>query len=96
MCLPTLGDINELLVNTTTEWNEFNGVKGRLVTSKKNGASIFLPAAGYRREGAINNTSEYGTYWSSTPIKDDTNCAYVLDLEIEYSSSNGVTFLLVY
>ena len=86
--LPTLGDINELLVNTTTEWTEFKGVKGRLVTSKKNGASIFLPAAGCRREGAINNTCEYGTYWSSTPIKDDKNCAYVLDLKMEYCSSN--------
>ena len=53
----------------THEWTTENGVKGRRVTDKATGASLFLPAAGYRyySNGALNGAGTLGYYWSSTP-----------------------------
>jgi hypothetical protein len=45
-CMPTWDDFYELIANTTSEWVSINGVTGRKFTSKINGYSIFLPAAG--------------------------------------------------
>ena len=64
--MPTYADVNELKNNCTSEWTTFNGVYGRKYTSKVNGNSIFLPAAGYRWEGNLFNTGKYGDYWTST------------------------------
>ena len=51
---------------TTTEWTTQNGVYGRKITSKENGNSIFLPAAGYRLNSSLGNAGSYGSYWSRT------------------------------
>lgn len=64
--MPTYADVNELKNNCTSEWTTFNGVYGRKYTSKVNGNSIFLPAAGYRWEGDLFDTGKYGDYWTST------------------------------
>ena len=51
--LPTKSELDELIANCTFTWTTLNGVKGCLVTSKKDGytdRSIFLPAAGIRFE----------------------------------------------
>jgi hypothetical protein len=78
--MPTSGEIDELLANTTSEWTTVNGIKGCKFTSKTNGNSIFLPAAGRstshlrkRRSpliGDIAGTEEYqqvtGCYWSAS------------------------------
>ena len=56
----------ELLANTTNEWTTQNGVKGRLFTSKKNGKSLFLPAAGRRWDGELYDVGSDGFYWSSS------------------------------
>lgn len=64
--MPTYADVNELKNNCTSEWTTFNGVYGRKYTSKVNGNSIFLPAAGYRWEGNLFNTGKCGDYWTST------------------------------
>ena len=45
--LPTKAECQELLDNCKSEWTTVSGVRGRRFTSKKNGRSIFLPAAGY-------------------------------------------------
>ncbi len=50
--------------NTTTEWTQENGVNGRKITSKSNGNSIFLPAAGYRDDTSLYGAGSYGLYWS--------------------------------
>lgn len=52
--------------NCTWTWTTQNGVNGRLVTSKKNGNSIFLPAAGYRFGTNLGYAGSYGFYWSSS------------------------------
>ena len=50
---------------TTTEWTTQNGVNGRKITSKTNGNSIFLPAAGYHRSW-FDREGSGGYYWSRT------------------------------
>ncbi|MBR5324084.1 MAG: hypothetical protein IKV14_04620, partial [Muribaculaceae bacterium] len=69
--MPTIEEQKELLntSNCTWRWTTQNGVKGRKVTSKKNGNSIFLPAAGYLQGGYLNDAGDYGDYggyWSSS------------------------------
>ena len=60
----------ELRINCTYEEKTVNGVKGGKFTSKTNGVSIFLPAAGHRIESGLNSTDSGGNYWSSTPCDD--------------------------
>ena len=66
-CMPTQAQLEELINSsyTTSTWTTQNGKNGYIITSKKNGNSIFLPAAGYR-----NNTSlimgSNGSYSSRT------------------------------
>ena len=78
-CMPTLDDIKELLDNCTSEWTTLNGVNGRKFTSKINGNSIFLPAAGLRWRGDLYYAGEDGYYWSSTQYPDLSGGAYYLD-----------------
>ena len=65
-CTPTKEQWKELLENTTNKWTTQNGVKGRLFTSKKNGKSLFLPAAGRRWDGELYDVGSDGFYWSSS------------------------------
>ena len=51
---------------TTTEWTTQNGVNGYKITSKSNGNSLFLPAAGDRRDSSLSGAGSYGYYWSRT------------------------------
>lgn len=64
--MPSREQINELLINCTHEWTTVNSVNGRKFTSKTNGGSIFLPAAGERGNSELSNAGGYGDYWSST------------------------------
>jgi len=54
---------DELLANTTNQWTTKNGVQGRLFTSKKNGQTLFLPAAGYRHGSSLSFAGSSGYYW---------------------------------
>ena len=63
---PTKAQWDELLANTTNQWTTQNGVKGRKFTSKKNGQTLFLPAAGLRQGSRLNHTDSYGNYWTSS------------------------------
>jgi len=64
--MPSNEQFEELINSsyTTTEWTTLNGVYGRKITSKSNGNSIFLPAAGYRYHAGLDYTGSYGYYWS--------------------------------
>ena len=65
--MPTATELNVLRNNCTWTWTTQNGVKGYKVTSKKNGNSIFLPAAGYRGDNSdLNGAGDDGRYWSSS------------------------------
>ena len=63
---PSEAQWEELLQNTTNKWTTRNGVNGRLFTSKKNGQTLFLPAAGTRYESELCRTGISGYYWSRT------------------------------
>lgn len=66
-CMPTQKQFEELINSsyTTTEWTTVNGVNGRKITSKTNGNSIFLPAAGCRGTSLYEEVLR-GYYWSRT------------------------------
>ena len=64
--MPTLAELRELEANTTSTWETLNGVKGRRFTSKTNGNSIFVPAAGYCSYGSADSVGSCGDLWSSS------------------------------
>ena len=69
---------DELREKCKWKWAIVNGVKGYKVTSKKNGNSIFLPAAGYRYGTNLNYSGSYGYYWSGSLGESYSDGAYRL------------------
>ena len=80
--MPTDDEFKELIDNCKWERTTINGKNGYKVTSKKNGNTIFLPAAGYRYGTSLDYAGYEGYYWSSTPTwsltPDDAYNAYGL------------------
>lgn len=64
--MPTDDEWTELRNNCTWTWTSQGGHNGDKVTSKSNGNSIFLPAAGYRWDLDLNYAGENGDYLSSS------------------------------
>ena len=73
--MPTDAEMTELRTNCTWTWTTENGVNGFKVTSKSNGNSIFLPAAGYHSSSGLSNAGSFGYYWSSSLKTDHPNGA---------------------
>ena len=69
--MPTRNELMELKDKCTWTWTTLNGHKGYNVTSKINGNSIFLPAAGYCSDDNLTNAGSSGRYWSSSLNTDD-------------------------
>ena len=87
--MPSLAQIQELCSsNTTTEWTQVNGVNGRKITSKSNGNSIFLPAAGYRYGTSLYSAGSYGYYWSRSLYAGNAYNAYYLYFLSDYIGWN--------
>ena len=83
--VPTYKELEELKNNCDWTWTTKNGVNGYKVTSRRNGNSIFLPAAGNRN----GNDGPFGDYWSGS-VRDDVGNSYCLffcsfDMYMEYS-----------
>ena len=76
--MPTGDQQDELRNNCTYKWTTVNGVKGGRFTSKKNGKSIFLPAAGDRLSSDLYTAGSVGYYWSSTQYPSYMYSAYGL------------------
>lgn len=83
--MPTKTEQDELRTNCTWTWITQNGVNGYKVTSKVNGNSIFLPAAGYRRDSSLSGAGSFGDCWSSSLHSSYSYLAYSL-----YFNSGGV------
>jgi len=64
--MPTDAELTELREQCTWTWTSQNGVNGYKATSKSNGNSIFLPAAGYRGGSSSGGAGSNGSYWSSS------------------------------
>jgi len=86
--MPTDAEWTELRNNCVWNWTRnYNGtgVKGRIVTSKINGNSIFLPAAGHYST-ANYRAGEYGYYWSSSLSTDTPDRAWYVDFDLNSES----------
>ncbi len=64
--MPTAAEMDELLEHCTWTWTTQNDVKGYQVTSKTNGNSIFLPAAGYYFRETLNGNNSSCCYLSAS------------------------------
>ena len=67
--MPNNYDMWELLTECTWEWIQTKDFRGYKVTGPS-GASIFLPAAGYRYESSLYEAGTYGVYWLSSAVSD--------------------------
>ncbi|MBO5769586.1 MAG: InlB B-repeat-containing protein, partial [Bacteroidales bacterium] len=76
--MPTYAELDELRNNCTRTWTTQNGVNGYKVTSKTNGNSIFLPAAGSRYGTSVYDVGSRGYYWSSSLYEGYPCSAYSL------------------
>ena len=81
--MPTDAELTELRKKCTWTWTSQNGVNGYKVTSKSNGNSIFLPAAGYRQFSELYGAAS-GYYWSSSLTGDYPDLAW----HVDFSSGN--------
>ena len=63
--MPTDAELTELREQCTWTWTTENGINGYKVTSRINGKSIFLPAAGNRTGPSLGSVGD-GYYWSSS------------------------------
>ena len=84
---PTINEWAELFNNTTPQWTSLDGVFGLRLTGS-NGNSIFLPAAGLRRDSDTIRIGTFGRYWSSLLYSIDECRAEVIKFD-----ERGVDFV---
>lgn len=77
--MPTKAEFEELTSKCSWTWTTKGGKKGYKVTSKTNGNSIFLPAAGYYDGSKQSRVGTGLSYWSSSLDTDFPLCAWLLD-----------------
>lgn len=75
--MPNKDMVKELYENCTSKWTTQNGVYGTEFTGP-NGATIFLPAAGCRKDDQLVSSGVWGDYWSSSASRSYTYSAYEL------------------
>ncbi len=80
--MPPHDQLEELLNNCTYIWTSLNGVNGGQYTGPS-GATIFLPAAGYRWGEDLHYADGYGYYWSSSQSPYESSYAYFLSFHSE-------------
>ena len=88
--MPTQEEFQELIDGTSSVWETLNGVRGRRFTSKYNGNSIFLPAAGDLSYTNLYDLGISGIYWSSSLYTDNNpSLAWDLCFDSNFVSSTG-------
>lgn len=72
--MPTIAEFEELFneENCAWVWTDIQGVYGYLITSKINGNSIFLPAAGCIDGRIFYGKGTSGAYWASDSVENQT------------------------
>lgn len=75
---PTAIDFLHLLEFCDKAWLNQNGRMGWLFTSKINGESIFLPAAGFFNETTLDELGSLGRYWTASVDADNPSFAWSL------------------
>lgn len=66
---PTDAEMTELREKCNWNWTTQNGVSGYVITSRKNGNSIFLPASGSRQDKELLFVGSKGIYTTRTVCK---------------------------
>ncbi len=79
---PTKEQFDELRKRCKWGWTEKNGVKGAHIVSKKNGNSIFLPAAGEYHGLESFGVRNWGKYWTSSLYTKYNHDAYHIRVDI--------------
>jgi len=89
--MPTEEEMQELVDKCTWTWTTQGGHNGYKVTSKTNGNSIFLPAAGWRHGSSLDYESGNGRYWGSTYYESysQSACSLYFDSDDHYVSLGG-------
>ena len=89
--LPTEAEFDELLNEDNCTWllTTQGGKDCYKVISKRNGNSIFLPAAGDRLLTSLRYDGSYGFYWSSTPDGSNTKGADGLFFGSSHRDTDG-------
>lgn len=98
--MPTHSEFDELVKNENCSWTwtSINGINGYKVQSKKPGYTdnwIFLPAAGRRRSGKLEDVQSTGRYWAATILGSSTLNGDILYLS-ETSHNSAVSNLRYY
>ena len=89
--MPNIDQFLELINTdyTTTEWTTQNGVTGRKITSRSNGNTLFLPAAGVIWDNkGVSNAGKLGYYWSRS-LSTINDRAGSLVVRSEYAFTNN-------
>ena len=79
--IPTKAEFKELRDKCEWTWTTQNGRNGYKITSKINGNSIFLPAAGSQYLYDSVDKNERGNYWTSTPDEQILDWSYALSFQ---------------
>ena len=89
-CMPTDEQLNELLTHCNWQWTTRNGVNGYKLTSKHNGATMFLPAAGYHFGDQLYSTGTIAYFWSR--LANPTKCYQAYYLWFHSQGNKGVEY----
>lgn len=75
--IPSYEEFNELKTKCQWLWTTKNGISGYKIIGP-NGNSIFLPAAGSKRENNLNGGGEFGFYWTNSLVSSSPHSAFYL------------------
>ena len=88
--MPSAAEWAELREQCSWTWTTRNNAKkGYEVTSKINGNSIFLPAAGFCYDTELDDANSMAFYWSSALDKSDSSYAWVIAFDEDYFSMDS-------
>ena len=87
--MPTMNEFKELKNQCIWTWTSQGGHSGYRVTSKTNGNSIFLPAAGWRSGESLNGVGSNGDYWSAGPYSNTYGCSLIFYSSFVYPQNNN-------
>lgn len=88
--MPTEEEIDELLANCDYRPYTLNGVFGLLLTSKRNGENLFLPAADNRTFALMPHNFDCCFYWSSTLVSADPFFGATLAVQLLANLFRGI------
>ncbi len=88
-CMPSRDQFSELIAQCTMQWTTSNGVNGYKVTSKINGATMFLPAAGFYFSGTLYSVGNIAYYWTRDVYS--ARCYYAYYFFFHSSGSQDLT-----